>query len=173
MSTSTRAPTSTAAQAIVLNAKLQRPGVCNALETLLVHRDVAAAFLPGVLGALTEAGVRLHGDQRVRDAAPAVSIEPASDEDWDQEYLALELAVGVVDSAQDAIAHINAHGSGHSEAIVTRDTQAARAFQLGRGCRLRVRQRLDAVHRRWRVRHGRGDRKLHPEAPRARPDRAA
>ncbi len=120
-----------AAQAIVLNAKLQRPGVCNALETLLVHRDVAAAFLPGVLDALTEAGVLLHGDQRVRDAAAAVSIEPASDEDWDKEYLALELAVGVVDSAQDAIAHINAHGSGHSEAIVTRDTHAARAFQRG------------------------------------------
>jgi glutamate-5-semialdehyde dehydrogenase len=120
-----------AAQAIVLNAKLQRPGVCNALETLLVHRDVAAAFLPSVLDALTEAGVLLHGDQRVRDAAVAVSIEPASDEDWDQEYLALELAVAVVDSAQDAIAHINAHGSGHSEAIVTRDTHAARAFERG------------------------------------------
>jgi glutamate-5-semialdehyde dehydrogenase len=121
----------TAAQAIVLNAKLQRPGVCNALETLLVHRDVAAELLPELLGALTSAGVRLHGDQRVRDAAPAVPIELASHEDWDQEYLALELAVGVVDSAQDAIAHINAHGSGHSEAIVTRDRDAARAFQLG------------------------------------------
>ncbi len=121
----------TAAQAIVLNAKLQRPGVCNALETLLVHRDVATKLLPELLGALTGAGVRLHGDQRVREAAPGLSIEPASDEDWDQEYLALELAVGVVDSALDAIAHINAHGSGHSEAIVTRDTEAARAFQLG------------------------------------------
>jgi glutamate-5-semialdehyde dehydrogenase len=120
-----------AAQAIVLNAKLQRPGVCNALETLLVHRDLAGAFLPQVLAALTDAGVKLHGDQRARDAAPAVSIEAARDEDWDQEYLALELAVGVVDSAQDAVAHINAHGSGHSEAIVTRDTDAARAFQLG------------------------------------------
>jgi glutamate-5-semialdehyde dehydrogenase len=119
------------AQAIVLNAKLQRPGVCNALETLLVHRDVAAAFLPGVLGALTEAGVLLHGDQRARAAAPEMAIEPSTDEDWDVEYLALELAVGVVDSAQDAIAHINAHGSGHSEAIVTRDTSAARAFELG------------------------------------------
>ena len=119
------------AQAIVLNAKLQRPGVCNALETLLVHRDVAAAFLPGVLGALTEAGVLLHGDQRARAAAPELAIEPATDEDWDVEYLALELAVGVMDSAQDAIAHINAHGSGHSEAIVTRDTRAARAFELG------------------------------------------
>jgi len=120
-----------AAQAIILNAKLQRPGVCNALETLLVHRDVAAAFLPGVLGALTEAGVLLHGDQRTREAAPELTIERATDEDWNVEYLALELAVGVVDSAQDAIAHINDHGSGHSEAIVTRDTNAARAFELG------------------------------------------
>ncbi|MGI8864758.1 MAG: glutamate-5-semialdehyde dehydrogenase [Solirubrobacteraceae bacterium] len=119
------------AQAIVLNAKLQRPGVCNALETLLVHRDVAVAFLPGVLGALTEAGVLLHGDVRAREAAPQVPVEPATAEDWDQEYLALELTVGVVDSAPEAIAHINAHGSGHSEAIVTRDAGAARAFQLG------------------------------------------
>ncbi len=119
------------AQEIVLNAKLQRPGVCNALETLLVHRDVADEFLPAVLGALTQAGVRLHGDQFARDAAPELDIEPATEEDWDQEYLALELAVGVVDSAPEAIAHINLHGSGHSEAIVTRDTDAARAFQLG------------------------------------------
>lgn len=119
------------AQAIVLNAKLQRPGVCNALETLLVHREVANQFLPEVLRALTQAGVRLHGDQFARDAAPEIDIEPATDEDWDQEYLALELAVAVVDSAEDAIAHVNAHGSGHSEAILTRDTDAARAFQLG------------------------------------------
>jgi glutamate-5-semialdehyde dehydrogenase len=119
------------AQAIVLNAKLQRPGVCNAAETLLVHSDIAASFLPGVLGALHEAGVVLHGDERARAAAPNVPIDAASDEDWDTEYLALEMTVGVVDSAREAIAHVNAHGSGHSEAIVTRDTEAARAFQLG------------------------------------------
>ncbi|HEY2161117.1 MAG TPA: glutamate-5-semialdehyde dehydrogenase [Solirubrobacteraceae bacterium] len=119
------------AQAIVLNAKLQRPGVCNAVETLLVHADVAESLLPGLLGALTEAGVTLHGDERARDAAGGAPIDAASDEDWDTEYLALELAVAVVDSAADAIAHVNAHGSGHSEAIVTRDTESARAFQLG------------------------------------------
>jgi glutamate-5-semialdehyde dehydrogenase len=119
------------AQAIVLNAKLQRPGVCNAVETLLVHADVAESLLPGLLGALTEAGVTLHGDERARDAAGGAPIDAASDEDWDTEYLALELAVGVVDSAVDAIAHVNAHGSGHSEAIVTHDTESARAFQLG------------------------------------------
>jgi glutamate-5-semialdehyde dehydrogenase len=119
------------AQAIVLNAKLQRPGVCNAAETLLVHADVAGPLLPGLLSALAEAGVTLHGDDRARAAADSVAIDPASDEDWDTEYLALELAVGVVDSTAEAIAHINEHGSGHSEAIVTRDTEAARAFQLG------------------------------------------
>jgi glutamate-5-semialdehyde dehydrogenase len=120
-----------AARAIVLNAKLQRPGVCNAAETLLVHSDVAAEFLPEALGSLAGAGVMLHGDGRARAAAPGVEIDEATDEDWDTEYLALELAVGVVDSAAEAIAHINEHGSGHSEAIVTRDTEAARAFGLG------------------------------------------
>jgi glutamate-5-semialdehyde dehydrogenase len=119
------------AHQIVLNAKLQRPGVCNAAETLLVHADVASDFLPEVLGALTDAGVTIHADPRARDAAQGLTVLPATDEDWDTEYLALELAVGVVDSAEEAIAHVNAHGSGHSEAIVTRDTGAARAFQRG------------------------------------------
>ncbi len=119
------------ARAIVLNAKVQRPGVCNAAETLLVHADVADRFLPGTLAALAEAGVALHGDLRARSAAPGVAVEAASQEDWDTEYLALELAVAVVDSVDEAIAHINAHGSGHSEAMVTRDTEAARSFQRG------------------------------------------
>ena len=119
------------ARAIVLNAKLQRPGVCNAAETLLVHAEVAQRFLPGVLGDLHEAGVILHGDERAREAAPGTALIPAIDADWDTEYLALELAVAVVDSTTDAIEHINAHGSGHSEAIVTGETSSARAFQLG------------------------------------------
>jgi glutamate-5-semialdehyde dehydrogenase len=120
-----------AAEAIVLNAKLQRPGVCNAAETLLVHAEAAESFLPRVLKALGDAGVTLHGDQRARAAAPAAAMDAATDEDWDTEYLALELAVGVVDSVHEAIAHINAHGSGHSEAIVTPDATSARAFQQG------------------------------------------
>jgi glutamate-5-semialdehyde dehydrogenase len=120
-----------AAHAITLNAKLQRPGVCNAAETLLVHADIAASFLPAVLGALSQAGVTLHGDERARRAAPDAPMDDATVDDWDTEYLALELAVGVVDSAEEAIGHIGAHGSGHSEAIVTRDTESARAFQLG------------------------------------------
>ncbi|HEY2651442.1 MAG TPA: glutamate-5-semialdehyde dehydrogenase [Solirubrobacteraceae bacterium] len=120
-----------AARAIVLNAKIQRPGVCNAAETLLVHSRVADALLPGVLRALGEAGVTLHGDARALAAAPGAAMTPATEQDWDTEYLALELAVGVVDSVSEAIEHINAHGSGHSEAIVTRDTKAARAFEAG------------------------------------------
>jgi len=120
-----------AARAIVLNAKLQRPGTCNAAETLLVHSAEADQFLPDVLGPLHEAGVALHGDDRVRAAVPDLPVHPATDEDWDTEYLALEMAVGVVDSVEDAIGHVNAHGSGHSEAIVTPSTAAARAFQLG------------------------------------------
>jgi glutamate-5-semialdehyde dehydrogenase len=119
------------ALAIVLNAKLQRPGTCNAAEKLLVHRDLAATFLPTAVSALSEAGVTLHGDQRVRTAVPGIRIDAATDEDWDTEYLALEMAVGVVDGTAEAIAHVNAHGSGHSEAIVTGSTESASAFQLG------------------------------------------
>jgi glutamate-5-semialdehyde dehydrogenase len=117
------------ARDIILNAKTQRPGVCNAAETLLVHRDVAGAFLPGALAALRDAGVELRGDAHVRAIDGAVIA--ATDEDWDTEYLALVLAVGVVDSVEDAIDHVNRHGSGHSEAIVTGAYAAARAFELG------------------------------------------
>jgi glutamate-5-semialdehyde dehydrogenase len=120
-----------AAEAIILNAKVQRPSVCNSAEKLLVHAAVADAFLPRALGALAGAGVTLRGDARARAAAGPAPIGEATEADWDTEFLALELAVGVVDSVQEAIDHINAHGSGHSEAIVTRDTEAARAFQLG------------------------------------------
>jgi glutamate-5-semialdehyde dehydrogenase len=119
------------AEAIIVNAKTQRPSVCNAAETLLVHAEVATTFLPRALRKLHELGVTLHGDGRAQAAAPGIEIDSAEDQDWDTEYLALELAVGVVDSVGEAIDHINLHGSGHSEAIVTRDTDAARAFRLG------------------------------------------
>jgi glutamate-5-semialdehyde dehydrogenase len=119
------------ALAIALNAKTQRPSVCNAAETLLVHEQVAADFLPGALSALADAGVELRGDDRVQELAGGVAVAPATDEDWATEYHALTLAVGVVDTAQDAIEHINHYGSGHSDAIVTRDTASARAFELG------------------------------------------
>lgn len=119
------------ARAIVGNAKLQRPGTCNAAETLLVHADAAGRLLPQLLGDLAADGVVLHADDRARAAAPLVGMARAVAQDWDSEYLALELAVGVVDSVAEAIDHINAHGSGHSEAIVTSDLAAAQAFQLG------------------------------------------
>jgi glutamate-5-semialdehyde dehydrogenase len=121
------------ALAIVLNAKTQRPGVCNAAETLLVHADVAPAFLPRALAALSDAGVELRVEERaVEHAGEAAALTtPASEEDWDTEYLALTFAVAVVDSLAEAIEHIARHGSGHSEAIVTRDTVSAREFQLG------------------------------------------
>jgi glutamate-5-semialdehyde dehydrogenase len=117
------------AEAIVINAKTQRPGVCNAAETLLVHEAVAAEFLPRVAGALRAAGVELRGDERARAFDGAIGA--ASESDWATEFLALELAVRVVESAEEAIEHVNRYGSGHSEAIVTRDTASARAFQLG------------------------------------------
>ena len=120
-----------AARGIILNAKLQRPGTCNAAEKLLVHAGEADHFLPDMLRALSDAGVTLHADERTRAAAPGVPIDAATEDDWDTEYLALEMAVAVVDSVDDAIAHVNAHGSGHSEAILTPSTAAARAFQLG------------------------------------------
>ncbi|HEY2635796.1 MAG TPA: glutamate-5-semialdehyde dehydrogenase [Solirubrobacteraceae bacterium] len=119
-----------AAAAIAVNAKVQRPGVCNAAETLLVHSAVAETFLPRVLGELAAAGVELRGDDRAAGAW-AEPMAPATEEDWASEFLALTLAVGVVDSVEEAIGHVNRYGSGHSEAIVTRDTAAARAFQLG------------------------------------------
>ncbi len=119
------------ALAIVLNAKTQRPSVCNAAETLLVHEAIAEEFLPSALGALSAAGVELRVDSRARGLAGGVAVAEATEEDWETEYHALTLAVGVVDSAEEAIEHINRYGSGHSEAIVTRDTEAARAFQLG------------------------------------------
>jgi glutamate-5-semialdehyde dehydrogenase len=130
------------ASAIVMNAKTQRPGVCNAAETLLVHRDVAGRFLPPMLRSLRGAGVLVRADERTRALAAAAdeqtaetgagpALEAAQEEDWATEYLDLTIAVRVVDSTEEAIEHIGRYGSGHSEAIVTRDTAAARAFQLG------------------------------------------
>ena len=116
-----------AALRIVVNAKTQRPGVCNAAETLLVHADVAAAFLPAVEAAL--GGVELRAEARAGSFLHGAT--PATDEDFAEEFLALILAVKVVDSYEEAIEHVNRYGSGHSEAIVTGSAQAARAFQLG------------------------------------------
>ena len=114
------------AVAITVNSKTHRPSVCNAAETLLVHADVAQTFLPRAVEALKAEGVVLHADERARAYDPAAL--PVTDEDWAAEYLSLDLAVGVVDSLDDAVAHIRRWGSGHTEAIVTRDVDAARRF---------------------------------------------
>ncbi|MEX0658280.1 MAG: glutamate-5-semialdehyde dehydrogenase [Egibacteraceae bacterium] len=114
-----------AARAITVNAKAHRPSVCNAAETLLVHRAVADAFLPSVSAALRAEGVELVGDA---DAQRLADVAPATDEDWDTEYLDLRMAVRVVDDLDAALAHIARHGTMHTEAIVTEDRAAARRF---------------------------------------------
>jgi glutamate-5-semialdehyde dehydrogenase len=116
------------AERVAYNAKVQRPGVCNAAETLLVHRDVAAEVLPGLLAKLSGAGVELVGDRRARDSAGSAPVEEATDADWDTEYHGLKMAVGVVDSLGEAIDHINRHGTGHSDAIVTRSEEVGDEF---------------------------------------------
>ena len=115
---------------ITLNAKVQRPSVCNAAETLLVHADIAADFLPRALGKLRESGVELRVDGRTRTLAGELgdALGDATEDDWATEYHALILAVKVVDSAAEAIQHINRYGSGHSEAIVTGTTGSAQDF---------------------------------------------
>ena len=113
------------ALAIVLNAKTQRTSVCNAAESLLVHSEVAGSFLPRVVAALQEAGVTIHGDDAF---AAHDGVQPATDEDWGQEYLSLDLSARVVASLDEAIAHIRRWSSQHSDAIVTEDQTAARRF---------------------------------------------
>jgi glutamate-5-semialdehyde dehydrogenase len=115
---------------ITLNAKIQRPSVCNAAETLLVHCDTAAEFLPRVLRELRESGVELRVDGRARSLSGelADTLAEATEEDWSTEYHALILAVKVVDSPEEAIEHVNRYGSGHSEAILTGSTEAAHDF---------------------------------------------
>jgi glutamate-5-semialdehyde dehydrogenase len=124
------------AEAIVLNSKVQRPGVCNAAETLLIHGDIAEQFVPRIVDVLQAAGVLVRADERTLTLARQAGepdpslLQAAGEQDWASEYLAMTLAVGVVDTVEQAIEHIGRYGSGHSEAIVTRDTAAARAFEL-------------------------------------------
>lgn len=114
---------------IAINSKVQRPGVCNAAETLLVDAEVAGEFLPTVASQLRDQGVELVGDDR--SVALADGVGEATDEDWDTEYGDLKLSIRVVDSADEAIEHINRHGTGHSDAIVTGSEEAAEAFTSG------------------------------------------
>jgi glutamate-5-semialdehyde dehydrogenase len=115
------------AEKIAVNAKCQRPGVCNAMETLLVHRDVAEKFLPSVAKAMRGQGVELRGDRRTGEVLGA-EVKPATEEDWTTEYLDLILSIRVVDSLEQAIDHIENYGSHHSDSIVTTDEAAARKF---------------------------------------------
>ena len=109
---------------VVVNAKMQRPSVCNAAESLVIHSDVADHFLPEITRALN--GVELVGDDRAQALVP--SIAPASEADWSTEYLDLKMSVRVVDNLEQAIQHVNAHSTGHSEAIITEDQSAAQEF---------------------------------------------
>lgn len=112
---------------IAVNAKTQRPGVCNAIETILVHREVAATFYPRLADAFAQAGVEIRGDKAVQRLLGDRAIA-ATAEDWTTEFLDLRIAAGVVDSLSAAIAHINLHSSHHSDCIVTADTEAAERF---------------------------------------------
>jgi glutamate-5-semialdehyde dehydrogenase len=114
------------AERIIINAKTQRPGVCNALETILVHQSVAATFIPRIAASLTGLQVELRGDERFRSHAP--QAKPATEEDWYAEYLELILACRVVDDLDQAIDHINRYGSLHTESIITSDYSRAQRF---------------------------------------------
>ena len=118
---------------ILVNSKAQRPSVCNAAETFLVHADIADAFLPTALQALKDAGVTVHGDDRIAPYVDAsgVGFATVTDEDWEVEYYSYDIAAGVVDSLDEALRHIRKWGSGHTEAIVTDSVSAAQRFVAG------------------------------------------
>jgi len=128
------------AVAIAYNAKVQRPTVCNALDCILVHNQIAPAYLPAIAKEWAKAGVEMHCDRRAMSilkqchcerseaTSPALKLVPAVDEDWGKEYLSLKAAIKVVDSLDEALEHIEKYGSGHSEAIVTEDHSAAMRF---------------------------------------------
>jgi glutamate-5-semialdehyde dehydrogenase len=111
---------------ILVNSKVQRPSVCNAAESFLVHARIADAFVPRALAALRDKGVTVHGDARVQ--AYDSSVVPATEDDFSAEYLSLDISAAVVDSLEDAVAHIRRYGSSHTEAIVTTSQRAARRF---------------------------------------------
>ena len=118
------------AEAITINSKTQKPSVCNAAETLLVHRGAAATFVPRIVAALAAKGVEVRGDEAFRALAGEASVIPANEADWTTEYLDYILSAKIVDDLDAAIAHINRYGSHHTDSIVTRDAAAAGKFQL-------------------------------------------
>jgi glutamate-5-semialdehyde dehydrogenase len=119
------------ADQIVINAKTQRPSVCNAAEKLLVHERVAAEYVPRIVQKLIEAGVEVRGDGKSRSLSAGLNIVPAAEQDWHEEYLRLCMAVRVVANVDEAISHINRYSTKHSDSIVTRDEANARKFLRG------------------------------------------
>jgi glutamate-5-semialdehyde dehydrogenase len=119
------------ADGIVINAKTQRPSVCNAAEKLLVHERVAGEYVPRIVRKLIKAGVEVRGDGKARSLAAGLTVGPAAEQDWYEEYLRLCIAVAVVANVDEAIAHINRYSTRHSDAIVTRDEANARKFLRG------------------------------------------
>ena len=152
---------------IIFNAKTQRIGVCNACESLLVHKNSAPLLLPKLKERLDEKNVEIRADERARAIVP--QFQEASEEDWGTEYLDYILSLKLVDSLDEAIDHINTYNTGHSEAIITRDYATCPEVlkRGGRGGCLC--ERLHPLYRRLRVRLWRGDRNQHPEASRQRP----
>ncbi len=116
------------ADSIVINAKTQRPSVCNAAEKLLVHEHVAAEYLPRIVEKLIEAGVEVRGDGKSRSLAAGLDVGPATEQDWYEEYLRLCMALAVVANVDEAIAHINRYSTKHSDSIVTKNEENARKF---------------------------------------------
>ena len=116
------------ADRIVINAKTQRPSVCNAAEKLLVHERVAAEYIPRIAKKLIDAGVELHGDGKARTLAAGLPVWPATEQEWHEEYLRLCMAIAVVADVDEAIAHINKYSTMHSDSIVTSDEANARKF---------------------------------------------
>jgi glutamate-5-semialdehyde dehydrogenase len=110
---------------VAIDSKIQYPAACNAIETLLIHEEIAAKFLPIVAAKFQEKGVELRGDEKTREI---VSMKEATAEDWETEYTDLILSIKIVESLSAAIAHINTHGSGHTDAIATEDPEAAQTF---------------------------------------------
>ena len=120
------------AEDVAFNSKVHRPGVCNAAETLLISKSIASKILPSLCKKLSDAGVELRGDTMTKSILKdsGIDIQTANDSDWDEEYLDLILSIKIVDGVEEAIEHINIHGSGHTETIITKDPQSAKRFQI-------------------------------------------
>ena len=157
------------ADRIVINAKTQRPSVCNAAEKLLVEERVAVEYVPRIVKKLIEAGVEVRGDEATIRLAAGLDVRPTEAQDWDEEYLRLCLAIRVVANVAEAIAHINRHSTQHSDAIITRDEAARPPVPSASGFGRRVLECLHPLHRRRRIRHGGRNGSQHAEAtlPRA------